>query len=67
MKEVCDTKDCKKLAVVMFMTMGVDLVAKQNKCCNICMKALVKGHITGGGIVIDGMDEKNIKVKKNLP
>ena len=66
MKEVCDTKDCKKLATIDYMIMGLDLKPVRVKSCNICMKAIVKGHINGGGVVVDGTDDKNIKVKKNL-
>ena len=62
MKMICETKDCGKLAEVMFMTMGLDLVAKERNCCNICMKKVMKSHLDKGGCVIDGMDDKNIKV-----
>ena len=58
MKEICDTKDCKKIATIDYMIMGLDLKAKRVVSCSVCMKAIVKGHINGGGIVLDGNDEK---------
>ena len=52
----CDK--CDRKAVVETMTMDLDFSIKSLYLCNPCVKVMSKGMC-----VIDGRDEKNIKVK----